>query len=127
MNVATASIDRMFEAWNEAEPSARRRHLESALAPDVHFVDPTVDLRGLDDFEANVRHVHEQIPGATYARTSTVDDHHGYHRYHWAIHLDGTLILAGFDVVHIDSARIDQVIGFFGPLDPEAHDGEPPH
>jgi hypothetical protein len=118
MNGATALIDRMFEAWNDAEPSALRRHLEAALTPDVHFVDPTVDVRGLDDYEANVRHVHEQIPGATYVRASAVDEHHGYLRYHWAIHLDGQLVLAGFDVAHIaGDGRIDEVIGFFGPLD----------
>ena len=33
----------------------------------------------------NVRRVHEQIPGAIYSRTSDVAEHHGHHRYHWAI------------------------------------------
>jgi hypothetical protein len=84
----------------------------------VHFVDPSIDVIGIDDFEANVQHVHEQIPGAGYTRTSDVDGHHGHHRYHWAIHLDGRLLLAGFDVTRVDQAgRIEQVVGFFGHLD----------
>ena len=119
MSNAPASFDHMLAAWNEKDPTKVRGHLEKALTADVHFVDPSIDLVGIDAFEANIHRVHEQIPGAAYSRTSDVDEHHGHHRYHWAIHLDDELLLAGFDVAVTDAdARVEKVIGFFGPLDP---------
>lgn len=121
MTTFPESFDLMLAAWNEQDPSKVREHLDQALAPDVHFVDPSADIVGIDEFEANVHRVHEQIPGAVYSRTSDVDGHHDHHRYHWAIHLDGELVLAGFDVAVTDAdARVTKVIGFFGPLDPSA-------
>ena len=123
MSRVPESFDHMLAAWNEADPARVRSHLEVALAADVHFVDPSVDLVGIDAFEANVHRVHEEVPGAVYSRTSEVDEHHGYHRYHWAIHLDGELLLAGFDVAITDaSGRVEKVIGFFGPLDSSSPD-----
>lgn len=122
MSTPPASFDHMLAAWNEPDPARVRGHLELALAADVHFVDPSIDLVGIDAFEANVHHVRQQLPGAVYSRTSDVDEHHGHHRYHWAIHSDGELLLAGFDVtVTDDQDRVTKVIGFFGPL--ETSDG----
>ena len=124
MTQAPASFDLMLAAWNEKDATKVRGHLEKAVSADVHFVDPAVDIVGIDAFEANVHHVHEQIPGAVYSRTSDVDEHHGHHRYHWAIHLEGELLLAGFDVAITDAAnRVEKVIGFFGPLDPSTNNG----
>ncbi len=101
------------------DPSRVRAHLDRALAPNVRFVDPSVDLVGVDAFEANIHRSTSSCPGATYSRVSEVDSHHDHHRYHWAIHSGGDLILAGFDVtVTDDDGRVEQVIGFFGPLEP---------
>ena len=122
MSTTPESFDHMLAAWNEQEPTKVRDHLEKALASDEHFVDPSVDLLGIDAFEANVHRVHEQVPGAVYSRTSDVDGHHGHHRYHWAIHLDGELLLTGFDVTVTNAeARVEKVIGFFGPVDPSSN------
>ncbi len=111
------SFDHMLAAWNEAEEAKVRGHLERALAPDVRFVDPSIDVTGIEGFEANVHEVHARLPGAVYSRTSGVDSHHGLHRYSWAIHRDGELVLPGFDVVETDAeGRVARVLGFFGPL-----------
>ena len=107
----------MLAAWNESKPSLVRGHLERALAPGIRFVDPSIDLTGIDDFEANVRDVQAKLPGAEYSRTSSVDSQHGFHRYHWAIHQNGELIVPGFDVTQTDdSGRVVLVIGFFGVI-----------
>ncbi len=112
-----ATFDHMLAAWNESEPSKVRGHLEQALAPDVQFVDPSIDVTGIDGFEANVHEVHARLPGAVYSRTSRVDAHHRLYRYSWAIHRDGELVLPGFDVVETAaSGRVARVLGFFGPL-----------
>lgn len=119
MSQVPETFDRMLAAWNEPYPERVRSHLDSALSASVHFVDPSIDLVGIDDFEANIHRVRAQIPGAVYSRTSGIDSHHDHHRYHWAIHREGALLLDGFDVaVTDDDGRIAKVIGFFGPLDP---------
>ena len=112
------AFDHMMAAWNETDPSKVRSHLDKALAPDVRFVDPSIDVTGIDGFEQNVHEVHEKNPGHTYSRVSAVDSQRGFHRYHWAIHnKDGALVLPGFDVVETDeSGRVTCVIGFFGEL-----------
>ena len=111
------SLDHMLAAWNEPEPSRVREHLERALSPNVRFVDPTIDVTGIDGFEANVHEVHANIPGAVYSRASGVDSQHGFHRYHWAIHQNGECLVEGFDVTETDEAgKVVCVIGFFGAI-----------
>ncbi|MEM8498135.1 MAG: hypothetical protein AAF542_08940 [Pseudomonadota bacterium] len=112
------TFDHMLAAWNEADSALVRSHLEKALAPNVRFVDPTIDVTGIDAFEANVHDVHANHPGNVYSRTSEVDSQHGFHRYYWAIHnKDGELVLPGFDVVETDDHElVTCVIGFFGDL-----------
>ena len=111
------SFDHMLAAWNESDPTLVRGHLQQALTQDVRFVDPSIDVTGINGFEANVHEVKSSLPGAVYSRTSGVDSQHGFHRYHWAIHQDGKLLIAGFDVVETDeSGLVVCVIGFFGTV-----------
>lgn len=111
------ALDHMLAAWNERDSALVLSHLQQALAPGIRFVDPSIDIIGIEAFEANVHKVHGEVPGAVYSRTSGVDSQHGFHRYYWAIHQDGELILPGFDVAETDaSGRIVCVIGFFGAL-----------
>ena len=111
------SLEHMLAAWNEPEPLRVRSHLERALSTDVRFVDPSIDVTGIDGFEANVHEVRRRLPGATYSRASAVDSQHGFHRYRWAIHRNDELVLEGFDVAQTDdTGRVVLVVGFFGPL-----------
>lgn len=111
------TFDLMLAAWNEPDPVKVRELLEQSLAPNIRFVDPSIDLTGIDAFEKNVFEVQAKIPGAVYSRTSGVDSQHGFHRYHWAIHLNGELIQPGFDVAETDDGgRVVTVIGFFGSI-----------
>lgn len=119
MNTYPESFDHMLAAWNETEASKIRSHLDQALNEEVHFVDPTIDILGIDAFEKMVHEVQARIPGAKYSRASSVESHHDVHRYHWAIHVDGKLAVQGFDVVETRDAKVSKVIGFFGdfPVD----------
>ena len=111
------SLALMLSAWNEPDPAKIRAILDEALATNIHFVDPSIDLTGIDAFEQNVHEVQAKIPGAVYSRTSGVDSQHNFHRYHWAIHHNGKLIQPGFDVAQTDeSGRVIRVIGFFGAI-----------
>ena len=111
------SLDDMLFAWNEPDTSKVRDHLDRALSPNVRFVDPSIDVIGIDGFEENVHEVKASIPGAVYSRVSGVDSQHNFHRYHWAIHQDGELLLSGFDVTETDEeGKVVCVIGFFGEV-----------
>jgi len=117
MSAYPESFDDMLAAWNEPDASKVRGHLERALNPKVRFVDPSIDVTGIDGFEANVHEVKSNIPGATYSRVSGVDSQHNFHRYHWAIHQNGELLLSGFDVTETDEqGKVLCVIGFFGEV-----------
>ncbi|MEM7610582.1 MAG: hypothetical protein AAF270_02815 [Pseudomonadota bacterium] len=112
------SLGRMMAAWNEPDRDLMREHLDAALAPEVRFADPSVDLTGIDAFEANVLEVQSKNPNHVYSCESKVDSQHGFHRYHWAIRNPvGELVLPGFDVVQTNAdGRVVCVIGFFGDL-----------
>lgn len=113
------ALDHMLTAWNEHDLSRVRGHLESALAPEIHFVDPSIETRGRDEFEANVREFRARLPNARCSRATGIDGHHGVYRYHWEIHRGEELLISGFDVVEInDAQQIVRVLGFFGPIPP---------
>ncbi|MEM1439212.1 MAG: nuclear transport factor 2 family protein [Pseudomonadota bacterium] len=115
------SLNHMLAAWNERDQGQIRGHLKRALSPGVRFVDPSIDLTGIDAFEANIRKVQAQVPGADYLRVSPVDSQNRFHRYHWAIRHDGKTVLEGFDVTQTDEdGRVTLVIGFFGRLERDA-------
>ena len=111
------AFDRMLAAWNETDREKIRDYLDAALTPDVHFVDPTVDIKGIEAFETMIHGVQARIPNAVYSRISDVDNHHNLYRYHWAIHRNGEMLVQGFDVAATDDdGRISMVLGFFGNL-----------
>lgn len=111
------ALDHMLKAWNEPDRTQVRNHLEKALNVNVRFVDPSIDVWGIDGFEQNVHEVKAKLPGAVYSRTSDVDSQHNFHRYHWAIHHQEKLIVSGFDVTETDEQeKVSCVIGFFGDI-----------
>lgn len=113
------SFDHMLAAWNERNPEKIRSHLDQALAPDIHFVDPSIVTHGIDEFERNVREFRQRLSEAICSRASGVDSHHDLYRYDWEIHQNGDLLLSGFDVAEADDqGRVTKVMGFFGPLPP---------
>ena len=117
MNPYPPTFDHMLAAWNERDVGKIRGHLERALAPDVCFIDPSIETHGIDEFEANVREFRGKFPDAICQRASGIDSHHNLYRYAWEIHRGDTLMLPGFDVVQVDDAgRVERVEGFFGPL-----------
>lgn len=118
MSTYPESFDHMMAAWNERDPSKVRGHLDKALSPNVHFVDPANDVQGIDAFEAMVHEFRAKVlPNGVCSRASGVDGHHGLYRYNWAIHNEGELAMPGFDVVMVDDQqRVEKVYGFFGPL-----------
>ena len=112
------SLDQMLAIWNSSDTDQINHLAEQALETNLQFVDPNYNIIGRDAFIEMVHAVHKKIPGAVYSRASQIDSHNGLYRYHWAIHLNGELIMPGFDVTEInDTGKIVKVIGFFGNIE----------
>ena len=108
----------MLSIWTTTDAAEKRRLAEAALEHNVHFVDPKHNIMGRDAFLKMVDEVQSGIPGAVYSRASEIDAQNNHCRYHWAIHMNGELIMPGFDVTEVnDAGKIVKVIGFFQLLE----------
>ena len=115
----SALIDRYCEAWTEPDPARRAALLESAWAEGASYTDPSVHAAGADELLAHIAGTQARRPGAKVLRTSVVDAHHGVARFAWrVVQADGTALPEGLDVALLsaDGAKMERVIGFFGPL-----------
>lgn len=115
------NLNKMLSVWNTTDADEKRALVNAALEHNVHFADPNHNIIGREPFLKMVDQVQAQIPGAIYSRASRVDMQNNFCRYHWAIHMGDTLLMAGFDVTEVnDAGKIVKVIGFFGELSREA-------
>ncbi|MEM7640581.1 MAG: hypothetical protein AAF269_16110 [Pseudomonadota bacterium] len=112
------SLTNMMAIWNTTDAAEKRRLTEAAMEHNVHFVDPNHNIIGREAFLKMVDQVQGEIPGADYSRASEVDIQNNHCRYHWSIHMNGELIMPGFDVTEVnDVGKIVKVIGFFQILE----------
>jgi len=112
------NLAKMLQVWNTTDTDEKRALVEAALEHNVHFVDPNHNIIGREAFLKMVDEVQGQIPGAVYSRASAVDMQNNFCRYHWAIHLNGELLMPGFDVTEVnDAGKVVKIIGFFGELE----------
>jgi hypothetical protein len=121
-----ALIDRYCEAWTAPEPARRAALIRSVWAEDATYTDPSVHAAGADALLAHIAGVQARRPGAKVLRTSAVDAHHGVARFAWrVVQADGTALPEGLDVAFLtaDGAKLQRIIGFFGPLGAPARDG----
>lgn len=118
MSAYSENLEKMLAVWNTTDAAEKAALVETALEHNVHFVDPNHNIIGRRAFLDMVDQVQSEIPGAVYSRASKLDVQNNFCRYHWAIHLNGELIMPGFDVTEVnDAGKVVKVIGFFGPLD----------
>ena len=122
MTVIPDIIAALDAAWNETDPSERRRLLEVSLADDAVLVEPRGSFTGREAIVARIAGFQERFPGARVEITSGVDEHHGLLRYAWSItSADGATLLEGIDVAERASdGRLQRVVMFFGPLPSKA-------
>lgn len=108
-------LEQMLAIWNSSDKNEINQLADSYLESNLHFVDPNYNIIGRQPFIDMVHAVHKKIPGAVYSHVGNFDSHNNLYRYHWAIHLQGKLIMPGFDVAEInDTGKVVKVIGFFG-------------
>ena len=105
-------------AWNEANPTERRRLLEHSVAEDGVLIEPRGSFEGREAVLERIAGFPERLPGARVLVTSGVDEHHGFARYAWTVlRADGSTLHDGIDFAELGSdGRLRRVIMFFGPL-----------
>jgi hypothetical protein len=121
MSDLEATIDTYLTAYSEPDPAVRLPLLERAFVADAKLIDPPIDGEGHQGISDMMTAVLGHYAGHTFRRVSGIDEHHGFARYGWEMQApDGTVALAGLDIVEVDDdGRIVRVVGFLGPL-PEA-------
>jgi hypothetical protein len=107
-------------AWDEHDPIRRRELLVDSVAEDAVYVDPTIEVSGVDALVDHISAVSARYPGSWLEILSGIDEHHGLARFGWRRMLaDGTALSDSVDVVEIaEDGRLWRIVGFFGPLPP---------
>jgi hypothetical protein len=112
-------IDRYCQVWTEPNADRRAELLASVWGADATYTDPSVYAANAEDLLAHIATVQARRHGSKVLRTSQVDVHHGIARFAWhVVQADGSHLPEGLDVAFVspDGARIERIIGFFGPL-----------
>jgi hypothetical protein len=116
-------INRYCQVWNEPDTARRAELLASVWTAGATYTDPSVHAANAEALLSHIAKVQARRPGSKVVRVSGVDAHHGVARFAWrVVEADGTALPDGLDVVLIspDGAKIERIIGFFGPLRPES-------
>ena len=80
---------------------------------------PSVHAANAEALLSHIAKVQARRPGSKVQRASHVDVHHGIARFAWhVVQADGTTLPDGLDLAFVspDGAKIERIIGFFGPL-----------
>lgn len=112
--------ERYLAAWNETDPAARRKLVEETWTPDGRYVDPLVEARGHDQFDAALAAVQDRFAGLVF-RLGPVDAHHDVARFTWELGpAGGESLVVGFDVMTAaEDGRIATVVGFLDKVPAE--------
>jgi len=110
------SVNAYMAAWNETDLAQRRALLEKAWADDGRYTDPMSDAQGREALIELISGFQSQMPGATIAMASGIDEHHGRLRFAWKMDgPDGSTRVEGIDVGLLAAdGRLQSITGFFG-------------
>lgn len=116
-------VDQYCAGWSAESAAERERLIRETLADGATYTDPRANRLGISELLEHIAKVHALRPGARVVRSSQVDAHHGFARFHWRVVMpDGSFLPESIDVIELNESgtRIESVIGFFGPVQPLA-------
>lgn len=114
------TVEAYLAAWNETDESRRRALIDQCWAESGTYTDPMSDVSGRDGLNSLIAQFQQQMPGATIAFTSGVDEHHGRIRFGWKLE-GGPQAMEGIDVGLLSSdGRLQSIVGFWGANPPAA-------
>jgi SnoaL-like domain len=115
------TIDRYLATWNEPDAATRLEQSQAIWAEDGLLVDPLVEAVGPESIAAAIGELRDRMPGHSLTRTTSVDLHHDHARFGWTVNApDGSVAVAGIDVVTFTDGHMQTAIGFFGDLEAAA-------
>ena len=91
------TVEAYMAAWNEADDGARRKLLDKCWADTGTYTDALADVKGKDELIAQIENFQKQMPGASIAPTSAIDEHHGRIRFGWKL-VNSPQPMEGIDV-----------------------------
>jgi len=113
------TIDAYIAAWNETNEETIIDLLRKCWAEDGTYTDPVSDVKGRDGLLTAITGFHKQMPGASIAVTSGLDEHHGRVRFGWKV-VGGSQEIAGIDVGTLSAdGKLLSILGFWGTNPPE--------
>ncbi|WP_329565494.1 nuclear transport factor 2 family protein [Kitasatospora sp. NBC_01266] len=107
--------DQYLATWNESDPAARRKLIDTYWAADASYTDPLAEAVGRDAVDAVIGAVQSQFPGLVFSLgAGGVDAHHNLARFTWDLGPAGAeALVVGFDVlVATEDGLIGAVHGF---------------
>lgn len=110
-----APIDNYFNCWNEPNDERRLELIEAAWAIDARSVDPLADVTGSVAISEMMGAIQQQFPDHRFQLVGEAAGHHDVLHWSWELVAgDGTQVISGIDVAHIDAGgRISNLAGFF--------------
>jgi hypothetical protein len=114
------TVENYVAAWNETDETKRRDLIAQCWADSGTYTDPVADVSGRDGLHGLISQFQQQMPGASIAITSGVDEHHGRIRFGWRLD-GGPQAMEGIDVGQLSTdGRIQSIVGFWGASPPAA-------
>lgn len=109
------AIDNYFNCWNETDDARRLERIEAAWAQDARSVDPLADVTGHVAINEMMGAVQQQFPGHRFGLVGEPAAHHDVLHWCWTlVDADGSKVIGGIDVAHLDThGRISDLTGFF--------------
>lgn len=107
-------------AWQELDGEKRRALLQACFEQDGRYVDPTADVRGLENLSTHIGEV-LSTSGGRVEITSRPSVHHDVVHFTWhMINADGAEMVAGHDFIRLGaSGKVAHLAGFFGDPEPQ--------
>lgn len=109
------AINNYFNCWNEPDDQRRLELIEAAWASDARSVDPLADVTGSVAIAQMMGAIQQQFPAHRFQLVGEAAGHHDVLHWSWELVAgDGTKVISGIDVAHIDAdGRISDLAGFF--------------
>ncbi len=110
------TVNAYMNAWNETNADKRSALLDAAWADSGTYTDPMADVSGRAGLSETIDGFHKQMPGASIALASGIDEHHKRIRFAWKLKAaDGTVPIEGIDIGMLaEDGRLQSILGFWG-------------
>jgi hypothetical protein len=112
--ILQANLNRVF---NERDAARRRQAIHELYATDAVLYEQQAEYSGTEAIEAAVTHLLESLPPTlVFVLAAPVQQNHEVGKLLWRGQLaDGSIVVTGTDVAHVEAGRIRRIYVFVDP------------